>query len=218
MREGAFAQYVAMPATNLVAVPNHAPLYRAARVEPMAVSWPAARLGLAAQHPKAERNALVLGGEAIGLGAALALSAIGVPEIVIIEPNAERRSVLKAKCGENALASTKGQFAPVVDAVGTAATCASASGLAQPGVILNICLPASSVPIPLRSKIFRMAAETVFGGYLGDMNWFEPHPLCNGAQAFAELRFGRAAAPKIVLDPWARTSAVERRKHCPRLS
>ena len=71
-REGAFAELVAMPERNLVQVPDHVPLTTAALVEPLAVSWHTVRLTLEAIHPAMDRTALVIGGGAIGLAAALA--------------------------------------------------------------------------------------------------------------------------------------------------
>ena len=47
-REGAFAQYLAMPEQNLVNVPHDVPLIKAALAEPLAVSWHAARLAVEA--------------------------------------------------------------------------------------------------------------------------------------------------------------------------
>ena len=47
-REGAFAQFVAMPDRNLVTVPDGVALEQAALAEPLAVSWHAARLALEA--------------------------------------------------------------------------------------------------------------------------------------------------------------------------
>ena len=50
-REGAFAQFVAMPMRNLVEVPDGVSFEKAALAEPLAVSWHAARLALEALHP-----------------------------------------------------------------------------------------------------------------------------------------------------------------------
>ncbi len=86
-REGAFAQYVVMPDSNLVTVPDAIPMDKAALAEPLAVSWHTARLALEALHPSMERRALVIGGGAIGLAAALALKAMGARDVTIAEPN-----------------------------------------------------------------------------------------------------------------------------------
>ena len=82
-REGAFAQFVTIPEANLVVVPDHVHLDHAALAEPLAVSWHAVRLGLAALHPGAEQRALVIGGGAIGLAAALAFQAQGMNNVTI---------------------------------------------------------------------------------------------------------------------------------------
>ena len=107
-REGAFAQYVTMPDRNLVTVPDNVPLEKAALAEPLAVSWHTARLALAALHKDDAPRALVIGGGAIGLAAALALRAMGATEITIIEPNDARRAFLTETCGEHAVKQADG--------------------------------------------------------------------------------------------------------------
>ncbi|MEL7345262.1 MAG: alcohol dehydrogenase catalytic domain-containing protein, partial [Pseudomonadota bacterium] len=94
-REGAFAQYITVPDSNLVTVPNEISFETAALAEPLAVSWHAARLALNALHPADEKRALVIGGGAIGLAAALCLKAMGCQEVVISEPNDARRAHLE---------------------------------------------------------------------------------------------------------------------------
>ena len=56
-RQGAFAPYIAIPERNMVAVPDDISLEQAALAEPMAVSWHAVRLGVAALPPRADRRA-----------------------------------------------------------------------------------------------------------------------------------------------------------------
>ena len=94
-REGAFAQLLRMPEENLVTVPAEIPLSKAALAEPLAVSWHAARLALEAMHPEMDRRALVIGGGAIGLAASLALKAMDIPDVTVVEPNAERARYLR---------------------------------------------------------------------------------------------------------------------------
>jgi L-iditol 2-dehydrogenase len=73
-REGAFADYVAMRGENLIDVPDHVPLEHAALAEPLACGWHAVRLAEAAiDVAMADARCLVIGGGAIGTGAALAL-------------------------------------------------------------------------------------------------------------------------------------------------
>jgi threonine dehydrogenase-like Zn-dependent dehydrogenase len=135
-REGAFAQYVAMPMSNLVEVPDHVPLEKAALAEPLAVSWHAARLALEALHPSMERRALVIGGGAIGLAASLALKAMGLDDVTVVEPDPARCAFLCEQAGQIAVASTDQNYPIVIDAVGFGVTRASASSLVQPGGVI----------------------------------------------------------------------------------
>ena len=105
-REGAFAQYLKMPMSNLVEVPSNVPLAKAALAEPLAVSWHAARLAFENLHNSMDCHALVIGGGAIGLAAALALPVMGADSVTIIEPNAARRAFLRDRCGQNAVETT----------------------------------------------------------------------------------------------------------------
>jgi threonine dehydrogenase-like Zn-dependent dehydrogenase len=219
-REGAFAQYITMPQSNLVPVPDHVPLDKAALAEPLAVSWHAVRLALAALHPQAERRALVIGGGAIGLAASLAFKAQGVTQVSIVEPNAQRRAFLRETCGETVLAEAEGSYPLVVDAVGYAATRATASAHAAPGgVIAHVGLGEDSGGLDIRrmtlqeisfigtytytAQDFRDTAEAIFDGRLGPLDWCQNRPLSQGAQAFDDLRNGRVAEPKIMLAPWS---------------
>lgn len=219
-REGAFAQFIAMPEQNLVEVPEGVPLARAALAEPLAVSWHAARLGLAALHRSMDRRARILGGGAIGLAAALALRAMGVEDIAIVEPNEGRRAYLADRCGQTALPEAEGTAPLVIDAVGYAATRERASAIADPGgVIVHVGLGEDLGGLDIRrmtlqeitfigtyaytAQDFRDTAAAIFDGRLGALDWAEHRPLSDGARAFHELRSGVVAAPKIVLDPWA---------------
>jgi L-gulonate 5-dehydrogenase len=76
-REGAFAQYVAMPERNLVTVPDGVRLDRPRWPSPSPSAGTPCGWALRAAPRDAERRALVIGGGAIGLAAALALKAHG---------------------------------------------------------------------------------------------------------------------------------------------
>ncbi|WP_296420416.1 alcohol dehydrogenase catalytic domain-containing protein [Pseudooctadecabacter sp.] len=219
-REGAFAQYITMPDRNLVEVPADVPLEKAALAEPLAVSWHAVRLALGALHPSMNRTALVVGGGAIGLAAALALRAMGVDDITVAEPNAARAAFLADRCGLRVVATPEGAFSIVIDAVGYAATRAVASTHAAPGgVIAHVGLGEDAGGIDVRrltlqeitfigtytytAQDFRDTAGAIFDGRLGPLDWTDQRPLAQGAAAFRDLRAGAVAAPKIILNPWA---------------
>ena len=219
-REGAFAQFITMPDTNLVEVPADVPLTKAALAEPLAVSWHAARLALEALHPSGERRALVIGGGAIGLAAALALRTMGVSDVTISEPNTDRRRFLTEACGQRAIQKADGQFPLIIDAVGYAATRAMASALVLPGgVIAHVGLGEDMDGLDIRrmtlqeitfvgtytytAQDFRDTCAAVFEGRLGVLDWWQSRSLADGAQAFQDLRTGVVPSPKIILDPWA---------------
>ncbi|WP_147104883.1 zinc-binding dehydrogenase [Tateyamaria sp. syn59] len=217
-REGAFAELVVMRPSNLVTVPDHVPFDKAALAEPLAVSWHSIRLGLAALDPGATRSALVLGGGAIGVAAALALRAQGLGDVTIAEPNETRRQFVENQCLIPSVPAGTGEYGMVVDAVGYAATREIASSLTEPGgVIVHIGLGEDLGGLDIRRMTlqeitfigtytytpqdFRDTCAAIFDGRLGPLDWTEQRGLSDGAAAFADLRAGRVAAPKIILHP-----------------
>ncbi len=222
-REGAFAQWLTMPESNLVVVPDGVSIDQAALSEPIACGWHAVRLGRQALGGDVEARALVLGGGAIGLGAALSCKAQGIADVTIVEPNDLRRSFLQDACGQTALApealGPNADFDLVVDGVGYAGTRAQASDLVRPGgVIMHIGLGSAEGGLNIRrmtlqeitfigtytytAEDFRQTAAAIFDGRLGALDWIEARGLDVGAQAFADIRAGRVASPKIILRPW----------------
>ena len=222
-REGAFAERIAIREDNLVAVPDGVPTEKAALAEPIACGWHAVRLAAAALDlPLGEARCLVIGGGAIGLGAALTLLAKGVRSVAIAEPNAARRRTI-ADLGELAVFDPLSGEGPdgvdlVIDGVGIDATRASASAAVRPGgVIAHIGLGSGLGGLDVRRITlqeitllgtytytradFRQTAQAIFDGTLGALDWLEARPLREGAGAFADIRSGAAAAPKIILKP-----------------
>ena len=193
--------------------------------EPIACGWHAVRLGLAASAiASAEANCVVIGGGAIGLAAALALAATGARRIAVAEMNALRHAALKAAgpfdvYDPRATAPVgAGEADIVIDAVGFSATRQEACRLARPGgVIVHIGLGDNAGGLDVRRMTlqeitfigtytytpddFRATAAAIFEGRLGALDWFDIRPLADGAAAFADIRSGRAAAPKIILKP-----------------
>lgn len=217
-REGAFAELVAVPERNVVAVPDHVASAKACLVEPLACGWHAARLvERALVRPLADARCLVLGGGAIGLGAVLALEARGVVDIRLVEPHDERRA--RALTATGALGDDDAFEADVVvDAVGIEASRATAFRRVRPGgIIAHIGLGSATGGVDARRATlqeitfvgtytytaadFRDTAGALFDGRLGALDWFETAPLAEGPAAFAALRQGSVAAPKIVLEP-----------------
>lgn len=220
-REGAFAQYVAMPDRNLVVVPDHVSLEKAALAEPVAVGWHAVRLGLAALPQDMHQTALVIGGGAIGVAAAISLMAQGLTDVTLVDPNPLRRQALDLGPGVTVLSpeAIAGQnYDLTVDCVGYDATRAAASAATRPGgVVLHVGLGGGSAGLDIRrmtlqeitfigtytytAQDFKDTCAAMFDGRLGPLNWTETRPLDAGAQAFHDIRKGTVAAPKIILKP-----------------
>jgi L-gulonate 5-dehydrogenase len=224
-RPGAFAQFVSMPPENLVTVPDAISLETAALAEPLACGWHAVRLSASASAKLlAEARCLVIGGGAIGLGAALALAAMGARRIAISETNTLRHAALKGAGPfevydpRNSSPVGDGEADIVIDAVGYAATRETACRVVRPGgVIVHIGLGDGMDGLDIRRMTlqeitfigtytytpddFRETAAAIFDGLLGPLDWFDIRSLSDGPNAFADIRSGRAAAPKIVLKP-----------------
>ena len=222
-REGGFADYLAMPEQNLVIIPDHVTEAQAALTEPIACGWHAVRL--ARRHLEGDLSdvrALVLGGGAIGVGAALSLKAQGFTQVHLVEPNTMRGDYLRKTCAFDVLnevdPSKDGSFDVVIDGVGYAQTRSVASQIAKPGgVILHIGLGSAEGGLNIRrmtlqeitfigtytytSADFIETAEAIFAGRLGSLEWVDTRSLSEGAQAFAELRRGEVSAPKVLLRP-----------------
>ena len=48
---------------------------------------------------------------------------------------------------------------------------------------------------------FRDTAQAIFDGRLGPLDWTEMRRLSDGQRAFQDIRAGKVAAPKIILNP-----------------
>lgn len=222
-RQGAFAEFISMPIGNMVEIPDDVPTDKASLAEPLACGWHAVRLGARAlDRPLENARCLVLGGGAIGLGAALVLAAKGASDIWLAETNAERRRI-------DSLAGPFKTFDPMtengpdsvdlaIDGVGFEATRSAAFSKVKPGgVIVHIGLGSASGGVDIRratlqeitfigvytytQKDFRDTAQAIFDGQLGTLDWPEIRSLSDGALAFENIKAGIVAAPKIILKP-----------------
>jgi threonine dehydrogenase-like Zn-dependent dehydrogenase len=220
-REGGFAEWLAMPEANLITVPDHVPLNKAALTEPLACGWHAVRLGKARLNlAPADASILIIGGGAIGVGAGLCAKAQGFQAITLVESNALRAMYLKQSASFDVIhpddLNYESNFDLVVDCVGFEATRALASSSVSPGgVIMHIGLGSASGGIDVRrltlqeitfigtytytADDFRDTASALFEGSLGALDWIEERPLAEGQQAFLDIRAGKTAAPKIIL-------------------
>lgn len=224
-RPGAFAEYMSIPASSLIAVPENLSVDAAALTEPAATAVHAINLSMRAlQRPIQECRVLILGGGAIGMLAALLLKHYGVGDLTVAEVNPLRRSAIElhAACKtfnpiEEKASENSYEF--VMDCVGAAVTRNTAMASIKPGgVIMHVGLQDWSSEIDMRK--LTLAEITLLGTYtystvdlqatvnllarnaFGDLSWVERRSLDDGPQAFMDLHAGKTAAAKVLLKPF----------------
>ena len=224
-RQGAFAEFVAIPDKNIYELPEKLNIKEAPIAEPAAVSLHAVELGEKLFSEKfINSRVLVIGGGAIGLLCGLILSKIKkCKEIVIVDPNNKRLNVcskyLKAKTvNPNSSVIQENGFDVVFDTVGLEVTRQnSIKAIKSGGVIVHIGLTQASGQFNFRKATlqevifvgtycytnndFKNTLEILANKKLGNLDWIEYRKLQNGAAAFKEIHKGICTAPKIILIP-----------------
>lgn len=223
-RPGAFAEFIAMPEVNLLALPSGLGPAEGALMEPVATGLHA--IGIAARvgsKPLAEAKVGVCGAGAVGFLTALSLRALGVGELVVSELNPGRREMaaryLDARIIDPRAASVApGSLDVVIDGVGARASRAQAVEWVRPGgVVVHVGLHETGGELDIRrltlseitfvgSYTYTRAdlelALTLLGrGNLGHLGWLEERSLDEAARAFSDLDHGQVAGAKVVLRP-----------------
>jgi L-iditol 2-dehydrogenase len=222
-RPGAFAERVRIPETNVLPVPEGLDAGRAALAEPIATALHAVTVAeRALWRPLGETRTLVIGGGAVGLGAALVLASRGARDITVADSNAGRRNTVSESGPFTVSDGTPGggiepdSFGLVVDAVGGGATRRLSSEAVRPGgTVVHIGLMDGEAGLDVRKLTlqevtfigtytytmvdFRATVDAMHAGVLGDLDWTDRRALDEGAQAFDDLEHGRCAASKVVL-------------------
>ena len=223
-RAGGFAELVTTAATSVIDLPEGMSARAAALTEPAATALHAINTAMRSLlRPLPECRALVVGGGAIGLLAALLLRAYGCRHVRIAETNPLRRkSAARAGAGETfdpvAQPADANSADLVIDAVGMKATRAMSMAAVKPGgVIVHVGLGDWASEIDMRKLTLaevtlagvytystadlRAAALALHEAAFGDLAWVEERPLSEGARAFEDLDQGRSASAKILLRP-----------------
>lgn len=225
-RPGAFAEYVAVPASAICVVPRSIGSFRASLAEPLACSLRATRRALSA-HPFA--NVLVYGVGTIGLLSAFVSKILGANKIIVLDVNDERLKTVKGVGIEYGINSrtedvpariveiTEGKGIDVIiDAAGFLPTRTQAFDLVNPGgVIMNIGLGINETPLPINNQIrseitvlgsfcytkqdFYDAIQLLVEGKISEEGWSEIRPLEAGEEAFSDLVAGKVTNSKIFL-------------------
>ena len=222
---GAFAEYVSINESNLIAVPEGLGLNKASLMEPAAVSLHSVVLSeRVLARPLTECSTLVLGAGAIGLLAALVLQQKGAREIYVSEPSETRRSMVAKQVDCKTFdprakdQPANDSFDLVIDAVGSGITRADASRFVSPGgVISHIGLQDNEAGLDTRKLTLQevtfignytytatdliAALQAIADGSLGSLDWLDERPMTEGSRAFGDLDSGDGASPKIILIP-----------------
>ena len=219
---GGFAERVAVPAANLVELPDDVDPRIGALVEPLANAVHAIALGRRLVVPE---RAVVFGAGAIGLFVLQAALAAGIADVRTVEPHAARRATALAAGARGAHAdATEIAQAPradlVVDAVGAAGTRRAALDVVRPGgavVLLGLHEDESALPFHrvVRDQVslqgsfaytdadFTAALALLANGTVSIGDLPRALPLEAGPEAFARLADGPSAQIKTFLAPAA---------------
>jgi L-iditol 2-dehydrogenase len=156
---GAMAEYLAVPAAKVLALPDEVSFDQAALVEPLAVGVHAARVG----GVQTDTKVLVLGAGTIGLMTLQAARALGASPVMITDTRAERLDLARQLGADEVVDPTKvdlgqrsealfGHPGPdvIVECVGSAATVRDAIDIARKGARIVIAgVFDADVPVPL---------------------------------------------------------------------
>ncbi|MEE2773700.1 MAG: alcohol dehydrogenase catalytic domain-containing protein [Pseudomonadota bacterium] len=220
-RDGAFAEYLAVPYENVLKVPDSVNIRNAALTEPLACGWHAVKLGMLSLDTELSKSkCLVVGGGAIGVGVSLALKAHGVSNRTILEKNPIRQKSLRQNFSGDTeiIASIEGfaEYDFVIDAVGYPMTRQISSEFCRPGgVIAHIGLGNGAGGLDIRrmtlqeitffgtyaftKQDFLETAEAIFLGKMGDFEWVEERAIKDGERAFQDICDSKVSASKILL-------------------
>jgi L-iditol 2-dehydrogenase len=226
-RDGAFAEYVAVPQHILCGIPAGVSFERAAMTEPVAVATHAVRL----TPIEPGDTALVVGAGMIGLCLVQVLRASGCGRVFAVDVDPARRELARALGAAVALdpreddvpealaEATEGRGADVAfEAVGIAATARTAIESVRRGATVTLVGNlAPSAEIPLQAVVTRQlrlqGSAAIAGEYPAALGMIERGavnvdamlsavaPLSEGASWFARLRAREPGLMKVILLP-----------------
>lgn len=222
----AFADRVAVPAANIVPLPEDMPEELGALVEPMAVGYHAVRRG----QPRPEDRVLVIGGGPIGQACLLAARRLGVQALALSDVSPSRRDMC-ARLGAEVVDPSGGDLPEavtdrlgglatlVVDAVGLSPTVAdamAASGLGSRIVLVGMGSPQlelSAYALSTQERALIGSFTYSAAEFADTAEWVGTVPDGIGAlidgrvgwagapQSFDDLARGRSTASKILVFP-----------------
>ena len=224
-RQGAFAELITVPNSNIYEVPKKLDIKEASVAEPTAVSLHAVIMSeVSSKKNLSECRTLVQGAGAIGLLCSLILSKIkGNTNITISDPNKLRlqecSKYVEAKFVEPESKEVNPDgFDLVFDTVGLEVSRQQAINVVKPGgVIIHIGLTQPAGEFNFRkatlqeitfvgtycytNQDFADTIKILANKEIGNLDWIEYRELNKGWEAFKQIHDGTCSAPKIVLIP-----------------
>jgi len=224
-RQGAFAELITVPNTNIYDVPEKLNVKEAAVAEPTAVAYHAVQIGeKSLKKDIKDCRILVQGAGAIGLLCSLILSKIKkCQKLVMSDPNQLRLDECSKHVESKFVGPTDKEvnsdgFDIVFDTVGLEISRQQAITVVKPGgSIIHIGLTQPAGEFNFRKTTLQEI--TFIGTYcytnqdfsdtiqilankdIGSLDWIEYRDLKKGGEAFKQIHDGVCSAPKIVLIP-----------------
>lgn len=221
--DAAFAEYMVVPAANLIPLPPQTPTHLGALAEPLAVGWHAVRRARLAP----DERVVVIGGGPIGQAVALGVKRAGIDVITVTENLSSRRDLLR-RLGFHAVAPDEAsdvlgalpsQPTTVFDAVGTSQSVAQGLNMTGRGgrlVLIGMAEPqinfaAFDVSVQERDIIGTFCYSK--NDFVSTVEWLSANidiaeqlvdavePLEAGPTVFQELASHSRDASKILLSP-----------------
>ena len=224
-RQGAFAELITVPNTNIYEIPKKLDVTEAAVAEPTAVAYHAVLIGeKSLKKDIKECRILVQGAGAIGLLCSLIINKIKKNNnIVMSDPNKLRLNECSKYFDAKFVSPTDKEvksdsFDIVFDTVGLEVSRQQAISVVKPGgSIIHIGLTQPAGEFNFRKATLQEI--TFIGTYcytnqdfsdtiqilakkdIGNLDWIEYRELKNGGSAFKQIHDGTCSSPKIVLIP-----------------
>ena len=221
--QGTFAEFVSLPKTQLIPIPEEMPAIRAILAEPLANIVHLFRL---AAPPPLFRLAIV-GAGTMGALTLLLAKLIGARDVLVADINAQRLEVMQqlgahatadvsTPEGKDHLRNGRPGFDLVIDASGSASARQLALDLCRPGgqvVLLGMGSPRSELDFvtSIRKEHrlmmsfaytpvdFRRSVQLLIGGEIDLTPWTEALPLDSGQHAFEKMTKSPGATLKMLL-------------------
>ncbi len=214
-RNGAFAEFLAVPERVLYRLPDALPYEHAAMIEAVSVALHAVRIA----EFKPGETAIVLGAGMIGTLIVQALRVAGAARITAVDPDASRLRMAERSGAHDVTARAEATGVDhVFEAVGIAETLASAVGAVRKGgTVTLVGNLAAQAPLPLQAVVTRQirlqgsaasageyprAIELLASGQIDVAPLISAvAPLGEGAAFFKRLHAREPNLMKVVLTP-----------------